>query len=198
MQCATSNQETDSNFLQLQAYGQELEEVSTYKYIGIDLSSSLPSKEHIDWTVKKAKSDLGFLRRNLHINSCDTKSAAYITLVRHLKYCASILSPHTVQSKPKLEMVQRRAARYFTNRCHNKSIVTDMLQDLNWETLELRRTKLQLVMIYKIINDVVDIPSYLYLTPATTQTRAHHSKLRQYPTSTDTFKYSFFPRTIPV
>ena len=131
----------------------------------MDLSSSLQSKEHINRTVKKANSDLGFLRRNLHINSCDTKSAAYITLVPpHLEYCASILSPHTVQSKQKLEMVQRRAARYCTNRYHNTSSVTEMLQDLNWKTLELRRTKLQLVMIYKIINDLVDIPSYPYLT----------------------------------
>ena len=45
-----------------------------------------------------------------------------------------------------------------------------MLQDLNWETLESRRAKLQLVMIYKIINDLVDIPCDAYLTPATTRT----------------------------
>ena len=103
------------------------------------------------------------------------------------------------QNNLTLEMVQRRSARYCTNRYHNTSSVTDMLQDLNWETLESRRTKLQLVMIYKIMNDLVDIPADTYLTPATTRTRAIHSKkLRQYPTRTDTFKYSFFPRTIPV
>ena len=180
--------------------GQELTELSTSKYLGVDLSSNLDWKEHIDRTVKKANSVLGFLRRNLRINNRETKSSAYITLVRpHLEYCASIWSPHTDQSKQKLEMVQRRSARYCTNRYHNTSSVTDMLQDLNWETLESRRTKLQLVMIYKIMNDLVDIPADTYLTPATSRTRAIHSKkLRQYPTRTDTFKYSFFPRTIPV
>ena len=75
---------------------------------------------------------------------------------------------YTDQSKQKLEMVQRRSARYCTNRYHNTSSVTDMLQDLNWEMLESRRTKLQLVMIYKIMNDLVDIPADTYLTPATT------------------------------
>ena len=125
---------------------QELEEVSTSKYLGVDLSRSLQWKEHIDRAVNTANNVLGFLRRNLRINSHDTKSASYITLVRpHLEYCASIWSPHTVQSKQKLEMVQRRAAMYCTNRYHNTSSVTDMLQDLNWETLESRRTKLQLV-----------------------------------------------------
>ena len=156
--------------------------------------------EHIDRTVKKANTILGFLRRNVLINNVDTKTSAYITLVcPHLEYCASIWSPHTDKYNYKLEMVQRRAARYCTNRYHNTSSVTDMLQDLNWETLESRRTKLQLVVMYKIINDLVDIPCDAYLTPATTQTRAIHlKKLRQYPTRTDTFKYSFFPRTIPV
>ena len=95
-------------------------------------------------------------------------------------------------------MVQRRAARYCTNRYHNTSSVTDMLQDLNWETLESRRIK-------PACNDIQDHqrPSghtfWPYLTPATTQTRAHHlKKLSQYPARTDTFKYSFFPRIIPV
>ena len=92
--------------------------------------------------MKKANSVLGFLRRNLRINSRDTKSAAYITLVwPHLEYCASIWSPHTVKSKQKLEMVQRMAARHCTctNGYHNTSSVTDMLQDLNWETLRVEK-----------------------------------------------------------
>ncbi|KAH3879321.1 hypothetical protein DPMN_003223 [Dreissena polymorpha] len=44
-------------------------------------------------------------------------------------------------------MVQRRAARYVTNRYHNTSSVTSMLDHLQWETLESRRTKAQLSMI---------------------------------------------------
>ena len=39
---------------------------------------------------------MGILRRNLPINNHETKSSAYIKLVRpHLEYCASIWSPHT-------------------------------------------------------------------------------------------------------
>ena len=170
---------------------QVLEEVSTAKYLGVDLSSDLQWKDHIDRVVKKAYNVLGFLRRNLRINNRDTKSAAYITMVRpQVEYCITVWSPHTAQAKQKLEMVQRRvAARYCTIRYHNTSSVTDMLQDLNWETLESRRTKLQLVL--------VDIPAESHLIPATGRTRARHSKkYRQYPTTPDTFKYSFFPRTI--
>ena len=39
----------------------------------------------------------------------------------------------------KIEMVQRRAARYVTNRQRNTSSVGDMLQHLKWRSLEDRR-----------------------------------------------------------
>ena len=179
--------------------GHHLEEVTTARYLGVDLSNNLVWKDHIDRKVKKANCTLGFLRRNLRISNTDMKAAAYSSLVRlTLEYCASVWNPHTDQSTHKLEMVQRRAARYCTNRYHNTSSVTEMLQNLQWETLESRRTKIQLTMFFKIVNDLVDIPAEEYLSPASTRTRALHSKkLRQYSINSETFKYSFFPRTIP-
>jgi hypothetical protein len=48
-------------------------------------------------------------------------------------------------------MVQRRAARFVTNRYHNKSSVNDMLGNLKWQTLEEKRTNYaRLTMLYKI------------------------------------------------
>ena len=145
-------------------------------------------------------STFGFLRRNLRVRSCDTKSAAYATLVGPTYvYCASVWNPHTVRSQYKLEMAQRRAATYCTNRHHDTSSVPDMLQDLGWETLESRRTKLQLATLYKLINDLVAVSATPYLTSASTRIRAIHTKkLLQHPTKTDTFKFSFFPRVISV
>ena len=180
--------------------GQDLEAVNTAKYLGVDLSNNLSWNSHIDRTTKKANSMLGFLRRNLRVNNSDTKAAAYKTLVRpNLEYCASVWSPFTAAGKRKIEMVQRRAARYATNRYHNTSSVTDMLQDLDWESLESRRVKIQLTLLFKVIQDLVDIPASTYLTPASTRTRANHTKkLRQISSKSDAYKYSFFPRTIPV
>ena len=137
------------------------------------------------------------MRRNLRINNSDTKAAAYKTLVRpNLEYCASVWSPYTAAGKRKVEMVHRRAARYATNSYHNTSSVTDMLQDLVWES---RRIKIQLTLLFKVIQDLVDIPASAYLTPASTRTRANHTKkLRQISSKSDAYKHSFFPRTIPV
>ena len=52
-------------------------------------------------------------------------------------------------------------------------------------------------MLFKILHDLVDVPAVYYLTPASTRTRALHTKkLRQYASSADALMYSLFPRTI--
>jgi hypothetical protein len=130
-------------------------------------------RSHIDKTVKKANSTLGFLRRNLKVSNQDTKTAAYKTLVRPtIEYCSSVWSPHTKDAINKIEMVQRRTARYVTNRYRNTSSVTSMLGDLEWDTLEIRRKKIRLTMMYKIINNLIDIRAEEYLTKPTRQTRS--------------------------
>jgi hypothetical protein len=35
-----------------------------------------------------------------------------------------------------------------------------MLGDLEWDTLEIRRKKIRLTMMYKIINNLIDISKY--------------------------------------
>jgi hypothetical protein len=42
------------------------------------------------------------------------------------------------QDKQGLEMIQRRTARYVANKYHNISYVSDMLDQLEWPSLESR------------------------------------------------------------
>ena len=180
--------------------GQVLERSQSTKYLGVDIQSDLSWIHHIDRITKKSNNMLGFLRRNLRTSNQETKTNAYVAMVRsNLDYCATVWNPHQKDQVRKVEMVQRRAARYATNRYRNTSSVGSMLDELGWETLENRRKKLQLTLIYKVVNDLVDIPCHQYLTPMTTRTRSTHTKkYRQYSTKTNSLKYSFFPRTVPV
>ena len=57
----------------------------------------------------------------------------------HLEYAATAWSPHTSNNIKKVEMVQRRAARYVCNRWHNTSSVSEMVGHLGWESLAIRR-----------------------------------------------------------
>jgi hypothetical protein len=95
-------------------------------------------------------------------------------------------------------MVQRKAARFATsNYTREPGTVTTILQNLGWQTLENRRKMARLTLFYKSINGeaAVNIPPYL--TKPTTRTRQYHSqRFSRLSTSTDTYKYSFNPRTI--
>ena len=155
---------------------------------------------YIDRILKKSNSMLGFLRRNLRSCSEDTKANAYFSMVRsNLEYCSSVWSPHNKDQIRKLEMVQRRAARYTTNRFRNTSSVSSMLNHLQWESLESRRSKIQLTLFFKVIHHLIDIPADQYLTLSTSRTRSTHSKrYRRFAPSTESFKFSFFPRTVPL
>ena len=55
-------------------------------------------------------------------------------------------------------MVQRRAARVVYNTYQPLAPVTNMVNSLGWETLETRRLRARLTMLYKIKNNLVAIP----------------------------------------
>jgi hypothetical protein len=67
-----------------------------------------------------------------------------------VEYASPVWDSYLQKDKYKIEMMQRRAARFVANRYHNKSSVNDMLGNLKWQTLEERRTNARLTMLYKI------------------------------------------------
>ena len=143
---------------------------------------------------------LGFLRRNLRISSHETKTLAYIALVHsNLEYCATVWNPYKKEHICKTANGTMPHCSVCYEQVQEYQLSADMPDQLQWKTLETRRTKLQLTMLYKIVNNFVDVDKDLYLTPATTRTRTKRSnKFRLFPTSRDCFKYTFFSRTIPL
>ena len=79
------------------------------------------------------------------------------------------------------------------------SSVSSMLDHLQVESLESRRSKIQLTLFYKVVCDLVDIPSSACLTRSTARTRSSHTKkFRRVSPSTECFKSSFFPQKVPL
>ena len=113
-----------------------------------------------------------------------------------LGYASIVWSPHTTDTA-KLEAVQRRSARWATHDYQRTSSVTQMLQDLDWRTLEQRRIDSRLTLMYKITYDLVAIPAADYIFPNTRQSRHNHLvAYRPIPKLKDYYKYIFFSRTI--
>ena len=129
-------------------HGHNLEHVSSAKYLGVTITSDLKWSAHIQNICQKANRTIGFLLKKLNIVNSDIKEKAYTALVRPtVEYASSAWDPHLLKDMHKLEMIQRRSARYVTNRYHNTSSVEIMLQKLQWPTLEERRKKARLTLI---------------------------------------------------
>ena len=107
-------------------HGQTLARVKSAKYLGVTLTEDLKWDQHISNICDKANWTIGFLRRNLNISATSIKERAFFTLVRPLvEYASIVWDPYTQINVQKLEMVQRRAARYVKNRHGNTSSVSD-------------------------------------------------------------------------
>ena len=80
------------------------------------------------------------LRRNLKKCSKAAKATAYLALVRpKLEYASAVCDPYEVKYIDKLEMVQRRAARFVQSNYSREASVSAMINDLEWDTLQQRR-----------------------------------------------------------
>ena len=96
----------------------------------------------------------------------------------------------TDTANDKIEMVQRRAARFVTNDYGRTSSVTEMIANLGWDTLQKCRNLARLSMMYRIVHELVDIPAEPYLTPSTSMARGHDSRFNQIRTSKTTYQHS--------
>ena len=66
-----------------------------------------------------------------------------------------------------VERVQRTAARWPCRRWRNASSVGDMLDELEWPSLESRREQSSLTFFYMIHSGMVYVDKDKYLTPVT-------------------------------
>ena len=140
-----------------------------------------------------------FLRRNLQIQNTKVTESAYKGLVRPITdYCATIWDPHFQKYKNQLKMVQRRAARFVFNTYQPIAPATNMVNSLGWETLETRRLRARLTMLYKIKNNllVVAIPLPAIVTTPLRSTPRHPHEFDDIYASTESYKNSFFIRTV--
>ena len=70
---------------------------------------------------------------------------------------------------------------------------------LSHPTLQLRRKCTRLIIMYKLLNSLLSVPSNYLLAPSliTTTGSNHDFKLMHYQPSLDCYKYSLFPKTVP-
>ena len=102
--------------------------VSYAKYLGIQIDNKLGWNKHISPVTARGQSKLAFLNRNLKGCPKKLRDTVYISLIRpSLDYSCSVWHLHKKSNKDKIEKVQRRAARFVSNKFKRKSSVSEML-----------------------------------------------------------------------
>ena len=184
-----------------QLHGHTLQEESQAKYLGVTITHDLDWKVHITNVVNKANKTLGFIRRNIRTSCKSIKQAAYKALVRPiLEYAGTVWDPYTEDNIEAVEKIQRRAARWVSHRFRQTSSVEEMLDNLEWPTLQARRKRARLAMFYKIHHGMACVNSN-HLPVASVRRRSsrrtHHLHYDVPQSRTEYRHKSFFPRTIP-
>ena len=180
-------------------HGQILESVGGSKCLGVEISSNLTFNNHIQKICTSENRSLVFIKRNIRSKSPAIREMAYKTLVRPLiEYSSSVWSPNIDRYSGKIEMVQRKAARWTLDNFQTQASVTEMLTQLGWRSLEQRRNDSRLCLFYKVIHGLltIDLPPYVEHPAQTSRKNSHPLVYRQIHTGADFYKYSFYPLAI--
>ncbi|KAJ8042793.1 RNA-directed DNA polymerase from mobile element jockey [Holothuria leucospilota] len=174
-----------------------LESTASHTYLGVDISNNLTWNRHVNHITSSANRSLAFIRRNLYSCPRSVKANAYLTLVMQAFIGVFIFrDPYTVSLSNKVEQIQRRAARFVCTDYSPHSSVTEMLKDLGWDSLKVRRTVNRLAIFHKARLGLLALPMN-NLQPVRRPYRHNHSNsFLHIPTNKDCYKYSFFPRTV--
>nr|XP_054761047.1 protein mesh-like [Lytechinus pictus] len=167
------------------------------KYLGVNFEENLKWNHHVDKTTKSANSVSSFLQRNIRDCPLKTKVLCYKALVLPvLEYADVVWDPFTQRNISKLEMVQRRYARFALGDFRRTSSVSDMLKQLQWATLQERRAQQRASMVYGIINKLIDIPDDQFIPSTGPCTRGNPDKFQIPYARTQIYQKTFFTDAI--
>lgn len=145
--------------LALNINGENVQFVNEIKYLGVILDPQLGFGNHVDYMCKKIGKKIGFLKRVSGCLSSWTKLLVYNTIIfPHFSYASSLLIACTNEDVHRLQILQNKIMRILLN-CDRYTPIVCMLDRLNWLNVRQFIRGANLLLIYKIENDLQ--PEYL-------------------------------------
>ena len=132
--------------------GTPITDASSHKHLGLTFSNNCNWAEHINNITAAAWTRLNVLRSLKFKINRHALEKIYISFIRPLlEYSDAVWDNASVESKKQLEAVHNEAARIITGGTKLCSI-KNLLDDLDWESLQARREKHKLIIFYKMVN----------------------------------------------
>lgn len=173
-----------------------IEKTSTYKYLGIHLTSNLTWSNHINHIFASVNRSLGFLKHNLTHAPANLQKLAYTALIRRTVECASaIWYPHQAYLINDLEALQNRAVRFIFSDYSPYTSVTELKNRAELVTLSHRRNISRLTLFHKLYYHACLHNEFMCEPAAIFPRRDHSCKIKRITCHTVAFAESFAPRT---
>ena len=137
--------------------------------LGVQVDSKLRFSHHYENVVAKAHQTASLILRCFECRDPSVLFRAFIVYVRPiLEYCSPVWAPVYKTDIKQLESVQHRFTKKLDGLNH---MYEHRLNTLCSESLELRRLKLDLTMMYKISRSIVAIDDSFFSFTINNQTR---------------------------
>ena len=144
--------------LQLTINNQNIEQVSSFKYLGIILDDSLNFIEHIDHVYKKSCNKLGAIRKcRKHLNKGLSLMMYKSLVVPLIDYCDIVYMQTNKDSLQKLQIVQNIACRLILE-AGPRDHIEEMHKELKIDYLNTRRYNHLLAECHKNIHTEKTLP----------------------------------------
>ncbi|CAC5402247.1 unnamed protein product [Mytilus coruscus] len=181
-------------------------------------SKSTPTRISQPWITKKLRS-MSRRKQKLH-NRADKKSGKKYKNIKklHQRKCRETYNQYINNMICNDDSSLKLFWNYIKNKKNDRCGVTPLKRNgpcfsdketsdiahqkpkdnLGWETLRSRRAKDKTILLYKIVNHLVNIPTEPYLIPTGVSTRGHNTRYLQPHCRKLVYQHSFFPSAIRI
>ena len=168
--------------------------------LGVRITSNLKWSAHVAYIKSKGNTRCYQILNSFRSKNIWTYVKAYTTFVLPILETNSVIwSPYLIQDIKNIESTQKRYIKSICRRCNiHKGSYRDRLNALNMRTLEYRRHKQDMLMVFKILNRLVDIEfnDFFSFSLPPYQLRRHRFCLNRNNCKSDISKNFFFNRII--
>ena len=152
------------------------------KDLGIFFQSDLKWERHVNFISRQASITSYQILKSFRSKNIWTLLSLYKCYIRpRLEYNTEIWSPYLKKNINKIEQIQKRYTKQIFQRCNilSKSY-SDRLYKLNIMSLENRRIKFDLILLFKIMNNLSDLKfeDYFYYESHSYSLRNNITKVR--------------------
>ena len=177
--------------------GTPLENVGVFKDLGVFVDFKLSFNNHVDSLVTKCSKVSGFIKRSVGYHApVAVKLQLYKSLVLTLlDFTSPVWSPHFMKQIKSLESVQRAMSKYILSNWDISYV--ERCQDLKLLPLSFKREVNDLLFLFKILNNAIDVDfaeEVQLSEPSNRRSANNGPTLCSHFTRTETFKASYFNR----